>query len=52
MSNNVKVQNRFSAPTRRTIADSSNKYPDAIIREPTAVNPGTYIDPNVHVSVT
>jgi len=48
----VKVPLTFSAPTRRTIADSSNEKPDAIIREPTAVDAGTYIERNVRLAVT
>ena len=39
-------------PTRRKIADSSNKTPDAIIRAPTSVDPGTYIERNVRLALT
>jgi hypothetical protein len=48
----MKVQHTFAAPTRRTTADSSNKTPDAIIRAPTAVDPGTYIERNVRLALT
>jgi len=52
MRNNVKLRHNFSAPTRTKIADSSNKTPDAIIRAPTAVDPGTYIERNVRLALT
>jgi hypothetical protein len=52
MWNNVKGPLTFSAPTRSMTADSSNKIPDAIIKEPTAVVPGTYIEPNVRLALT
>jgi len=48
----VKLPLTFTAPTRRTTADSSNKTPDAIIKEPTAVVPGTYIERNVRLALT
>ena len=49
---NVKWPLTFSAPTRRTTADSINKTPDTIIRELTAVVPGTYIERNVRLALT
>jgi hypothetical protein len=40
--NNIKLPHTFSAPTRLKTADSSSKIPDAIIREPKAVDAGKY----------
>jgi len=52
MWNNVKVQHTIVAPARRTTAVSSSKIPDAIIRAPTAVVTGTYIERNVRLALT
>ena len=49
--NIVKVQHNFTASTRRTTADSSNKTADTIIREPTAVNRGKYSERHVRLAL-
>jgi hypothetical protein len=48
----VKVPLIFSAAIRRKIADNSSKTPDAIIREPKAVDAGTYIESKVRLALT
>jgi len=48
----VKLQHNFPAPTRRKIADSSNKTPDVIISEHKAMNAGPYIELNVRLALT
>ena len=48
----MKVPLIFSAPIRRKIADSSSKTPNTIIREPKAVDAGTYIERNVRLALT
>jgi hypothetical protein len=45
----VKGPLTFNATTRKKIADSNSKTPDAIIREPKAVDARTYIESNVRL---
>ena len=52
MWNNMNVRHTFTAPTRRTTADSSNETSDLIITEPTAVDSGTFIERYVRLSLT
>jgi hypothetical protein len=48
----VKEPLTFNAPVRSKIADSNSKTPDAIVREPKAVDAGTHIVGKVRLALT